>query len=444
MEALLKGSIELPYVRELLPKLSKYNYYCKDDTIYYGCKLSKDKKTVYIPRDIIKFTNIFPEIKIKDLRISPKVDNKINLIGLKLKDYQEKSAVEIEQLWQKSHTDVILRAPTGWGKSYVVSYFLSKLQLRTCILVDKTLLAHQMYSEISILTDAKVAILSKTSEITDVNIVTYQLLQSNPKMLENLQKSCGFVIADEVHVIAAQTFSATVSGFLAKYRLGLSATPTRSDGLTEAIYDIMGRSVAVGVNPEALHVQVHTIQFPDQFYSGASDYKRKLSSFIKSHKPQVVALVEYLISKGRYVFIAVDTHELQHFYQDAFRKLGIPTEIMSSETKHSDREIILRGVEDGSIKILLGMAVLEKGISIKRLDTIIHLCGASTKEKVTQLIGRLKREHEEKRTPLFIDFWFNGSLHRQQGIRMHTYKSLGKDVTVRSFPNYEVYKSKFN
>lgn len=445
MEGTLTGVITVPYTIENFKICDKaYSYFKKDGSLFYGFKLSRDKKSLLLPRDLIKFIKNFPEYTLKDLRISPKVSREIKIHGLKLRDFQQKSATEIEDFWEKGHFDVVLNAETGWGKSYVISEFLSKLQLRTTILVDKTLLARQMYSEITRLTDADVEILTKDSEIHDVNIVTYQLLQKNPELLAKLQATSGFIIGDEAHIIAAETFSSVFSGFSAKYRLALSGSMTRSDGLTNVLYDICGRSIVVGKNPEALHVQVHTVECNQAFYSGATQYKRKISIFLKSQRAKVESLIPYLLSKGRHIFVVVDTHELQEFYYKIFTNLGISSAIMNSSTSHGDRDKILEDVAEGKIQILLGMAVLEKGISIPRLDTILHLCGASTKEKTIQLIGRLKRDHSEKRTPLFIDLWFSGNLERQQAIRLNTYKNLGDALTVKSFSSYEIYKSKFN
>lgn len=445
MEGTLTGVITLPYTADSFRVCKKsYTYYRNDQSIFYGFKLSKDRKELLIPRDLVKFTLNFPEYTLKDLRISPKVSKKIKLHGLKLRDFQQKSANEIEYFWEKEHFDIVLNAETGWGKSYVISEFLSKLQLRTTILVDKTLLARQMYSEIIKLTDADVAILTKDSDIHDVNIVTYQLLQKNPDLLKKLQETSGFVVADEAHIIAADTFSSVLSGFSAKYRLALSGSMTRSDGLTDVLYDICGRSIVIGKNPEALHVHVHTIECNQIFYSGAAQYTKKISSFLKGQRSKVEHLVSYLLSKDRHIFVVVDTHDLQEYYYKVFTNLGIPSAIMNSSTSHSDRDMILEEVAKGNIKILLGMAVLEKGISIPRLDTILHLCGASTKEKTIQLIGRLKRDHSDKRTPLFIDLWFSGNLERQQAIRLNTYTNLGDALTIKTFSSYEIYKSKFN
>lgn len=439
----LAGTIRVPYNPELFSKTLKYRYKKKDDTFYYGVRLTKDKKYLLFPRDLVKFTSLFPDVTFNDLRISPKVTKSVVASGLKLKDFQEKSAKEIENLWDSEVFDVILNAETGWGKSYVISEFLARLQLKTTILVDKTLLANQMYSEISRLTNADVAILTKDSELHDVNIVTFQLLQKNPELLKKLQDNTGFVIADEAHIVAAETFSEVVSGFSAKYRLSLSGSMSRSDGLTEALFDICGRHLVIGKNPEALHVHVHAVETGTGFYSGLKDYKKKLTRFIKSQANTVEELSKFLVAKGRHLFIVVDTHELQEFYAKLLNTCGIPTAIMNSDTSHTERDKILEDLAQSKLRAVIGMAVLEKGISIPILDTIIHLSGATTKEKTIQLIGRLKRDHKDKKTPMFIDFWFCGNLEKQQKIRRKVYVDLGNSVTLKEFSSYEIYKTKF-
>lgn len=443
MLGVIKGSIEVPYEPRTFKLANKYRYIDKDQNVIYGCKLSKDKKTLSFPRDLVKFTQIAPEIELEDLRITPSVAKKVTLTSLVLREYQQSVAEDLKKLWGNGSTDTIICAAAGWGKTYVLSYFISNLQLRTTIIVDKTLLANQMLKEISEHTDADVAILTKTSELHDVNIVTFQLLNNNPELLKELQDNSGFVVLDECHIAPASSLQEIMRGFSGRYRMGLSATPTRSDNLTELIYDTFGRSIVFGHNPEALVVDVHRVKIPQTFYSGAKDYKKKLSVFLKQQKGIIQEMVSYFVTKGRHVFIAVDTQDLQEFYCKLFNSLEIPSAIMNAYTTSEERNLIIERFNKGELKVIIGFAVLEKGISISRMDTIVHLSGAGTKEKCEQLIGRLRRTHELKRTPMFIDLQFLGNLERQQSVREWTYKKLGNTVRTFMFSSYEKYREKF-
>jgi len=442
MIAKCRSMIEIPFTKENFHRTKPYNYIKTNDEIYWGVFSNSDKTLLYIPRDSIKFTQLFPEFSIEYDTISPKVDKKINLTELKLRDYQYKPATRIKQFWSKNYNDVLLHAETGFGKSYIVAYFIEKLQLKTTIIVDKTLLAKQMYDEIAINSDADVGILTKNSMLHDVNISTYQLLLKNPDMLKELQKTTGFLIMDEVHVAAAQSLVNITSNFPAKYRLGLSATPTRSDGLTGLIYDLFGRSIVKGSNPTSLVVHIHKVPIDDIFYSGATNYKKKLAVFLKAQQKYIVMLTQKFLKNGRKLCIATDIQKTQKFYANTLSNLGISVGILNANTDAKTRDLVLTQFNNEEIDVIIRFGVLEKGISIPRMDTVIHLSGAGTKEKITQLIGRLKREDKRKKLPIFVDLQFEGNLEKQQNIRNVAYHRLGKAVKVHNLENFQDYIGK--
>ena len=442
MIAKCKSMIEIPFTKENFIRAKPYNYIKTNDEVYWGVFSSPDKSLLYLPRDKIKFTKLFPEFTIKYDTISPKVDKKISLTGLQLRDYQTKPAKQVKDFWSKNCNDILLHAETGFGKSYIVAYFIEKLQLKTTIIVDKTLLAQQMYDEISINSDADVGILSKNSELYDVNITTYQLLIKNKDLLTKLQKSTGFLIMDEVHVAAAQSLVDITSKFPAKYRLGLSATPTRSDGLTGLIYDLFGRNIVKGNNPDSLVVHIHKVPIDDIFYSGATNYKKKLANFLKAQQEYIITLVKKFIRTGRKICIATDIQKTQEFYADRLNNIDISTGILNANTSTKTRDLLLNKFNNEELDVIIGFGVLEKGISIPRMDTVIHLSGAGTKEKITQLIGRLKREDKRKKLPIFVDLQFEGNLEKQQNIRNVTYHKLGDAVKVFNIKSFQDYINK--
>lgn len=435
------ATIKLEYNQETAKLIKHYRYLNKDQSYILGVKLSNDKQYIEFPRDLIKFNKIAPNIELEDITITPKVNKRINILKLVLREYQQSVANAIKRYWIRSRNDIVLCAETGFGKSYCISYFLEELQLKTTILVDKTLLANQMFKEISEHTDADVKLLERDSELGDVNIVTYQLLNNNPDLLKKLQETTGFLVLDECHVSPANTMFNIVSGFPAKYRMGLSATPTRSDGLTEIIYDLFGRNIVFGKNKDAIKVTVHTVQFLDIFGSHASKYKKNLSTLLKSKEKSIINLVKFLVSKGRHICLAVDIQDTQEYYCKLLNSIEIPTAILNSNVSHQQREEYLDDFDKGKLKVLIFLAVGEKGVSIPKLDTIVHLSGCTTKEKVTQLIGRLMRAHPDKKSALFIDLHFFGSLERQQSIRMSTYNNL--KLSVSCFSSFEKYKQRW-
>jgi len=68
----------------------------------------------------------------------------------------------------------------------------------------------------------------------DIVVTTVQSL-SKGKYSQQLLDEFGFVVADEIHLMAAQVFHLAFTFVRSKYRLGLTATPDRKDGLQQVI-----------------------------------------------------------------------------------------------------------------------------------------------------------------------------------------------------------------
>lgn len=432
MQIEYSATINIPSTPEVLAATRYYRYIDKEENILFSCVFDKNKDVIRFPRDLYKFyQHLAPlgfELYFNTKSNPPK--KYVKLTTLQLKEFQKPIAQEVTNKLKKDY-NVVLNAETGLGKSYLVPYFISELQERTLILVDRTTLAKQMFDEITKNSNADVKILKNSCQLTDVNIATIQMLLKNPELMGRIRKEIGFVIVDECHFISVNTFTDIVQSIPSKYRLGLSATPTRSDGMTQVIHDVMGSSTVIGKNPDALQVGVHRVHIPSYFKSGATDYKKKLARFLKSNKDPILNIIKATQTDDRSVCLAVDIKEVQYFFQDVLNILEIPAEVVNSDIDVNTRAEIFNSVNSGRVKVLIGLAVLEKGVSIPRLDTIVHLSGAGTKEKVNQLMGRLKREHPDKNPPILIDLCFAGNLERQQGIRLQEYKNMG--VPIKRF-----------
>lgn len=130
---------------------------------------------------------------------------------------------------RKKHT-CFLALHTGYGKTTCGIYFIHELKLKTMILCHLTEVNKQWIQSIEKWTDAKVQHVkgSKLDPKADVYVMGIRKASSF-KMSDFVD--IGFVIVDEAHISTTKCFTDTLLKFRCKYLLGLSATPTREDGL---------------------------------------------------------------------------------------------------------------------------------------------------------------------------------------------------------------------
>ena len=137
-----------------------------------------------------------------------------------------------------------VQLPTGKGKTILGLAIAHRLQAKTLIVVHKTDLVTGWKADIVKAFDGKadVGIIKAKSRSTGrhFTIATIQTLNRLPKeQLADLYNSFGLVIQDEMHHCPSSTFS-LVNNFNCKYRLGLTATPERNDGLTHVMHLFFG------------------------------------------------------------------------------------------------------------------------------------------------------------------------------------------------------------
>lgn len=211
-------------------RYSRYSYTTVPPYLTYYTEY-KDSIKVPIGYDLSKFYIG----RCTDSRVYNRLDNLYPFV-LKLRGSQQDAADSYLELnCNSSSLSGSIQMPTGKGKSILGLYIASVLSTKTLIVVHKDDLVRGWQKDIALAFDGKVnpgLIKAKSRTIGHfLTIATVQTLNRlSPEELEDLYSKFGFVIQDEMHHCPATSFE-VVSKFRARYKLGLTATPERSDGL---------------------------------------------------------------------------------------------------------------------------------------------------------------------------------------------------------------------
>ena len=158
-----------------------------------------------------------------DNRINKKLDQKINFKA-NLHPAQQRT---LEQFGLDFGSG-ILKAKCGWGKSFMGTKMVCDSFEPTIILLHTKLLMDQWNALFKECTDYEPGIVG--DGIFNPKDVTIGLYLSVNNRLEELRHRYTRVIVDEVHRCGADLFSDTLTKFAARYKQGMSATPSRRDG----------------------------------------------------------------------------------------------------------------------------------------------------------------------------------------------------------------------
>jgi len=393
--------------------------------------------TLHIPRNFKKFLTLCnkigaPAIEFQDKRVVRKMEKGFSTKPqFELRDYQKKPVKDIlKTLTEKSDKATILKAAPSFGKSFILPFVLEKMKMKTLILVDRTNLRDQMFEEFSKNAVGWVQIVDKDmEEIADVNIATFQTILKNPHFISQMAEQIGMVVVDEVHLISIGAFTNIVNKLPAKYRLGLSATPTRSDGLTEALFDVMSHNIVEGENPNLLGVKFLFVRTGISAFSAAASPQQRWMSFFQN--PLLISLATKsaikLTDLGRRVMIYSTYQDVQVMLREVITiNSKYSVALVNAHTPAKDKMKIFKDFNAGKIDILITGVTTQKGVSIHNLDTIINYAN-HTKESFEQLVGRLRRDSQTKKKPIFIDFLTEGMGAEKSSDRLYYTERQKKD-----------------
>lgn len=181
--------------------------------------------------------------RICDTRV--KVPVEVPPFILTLRDDQERAArAFLRSNKPRGSQCGMIQMPTGKGKTVMGIYLAYALKQRTLVIVHKSDLVRGWKKDAEIAFDGKikVGIIGGGKRVIGdfITVATVQTLNKlSDEEFAELQDAFGFVIVDECHHIAASSYD-LVNNLNARYKLGLTATPERKDGLSHLMTDYLG------------------------------------------------------------------------------------------------------------------------------------------------------------------------------------------------------------
>ncbi len=339
---------------------------------------------------------------------------------IELRDYQQEATENLQKMREDGKTIALLYHATGVGKTITAATDAKAVGGRTLFLVNALKLASQAKE-----TFAKVWPEATLGEYTGsqkdmTQTVIFATVQSISKDLEKFSPTdFDYLIVDECHHAAANTYQKIFAYFHPKFILGLTATPERSDGedMLELFQNVAHkmdlktavergvlvpiRCIRVKTNIDLTDVRINGIKYNSQ------DLESKL--FIPERNQLIVDIyLKYVNGKKTVIFCASVDHAAE--IAKLLRDSGVKAEAVSGRDRVEVREKILKDYETGSTNVLCACDLLNEGWDSPHTTVLFMARPTMSKTIYLQQLGRGTRRYPGKEDLLVVDFVDNANM----------------------------------
>ena len=243
--------------------------------------------------------------------------------------------------------------------------------------------------------------------------------RASPRIWKNSPRHFDYLIVDECHHAAANTYQKIFTYFHPKFILGLTATPERSDGedMLELFQNVAHkmdlktavergvlvpiRCIRVKTNIDLTDVRINGIKYNSQ------DLESKL--FIPERNQLIVdTYLKYVNGKKTVIFCASVDHAAE--IAKLLRDNGVKAEAVSGRDRVEIWDKILKDYETGSTNVLCACDLLNEGWDSSHTTVLFMARPTMSKTIYMQQLGRGTRRCPGKDDLLVIDFVDNANM----------------------------------
>lgn len=330
----------------------------------------------------------------------------------------------------------ILVSPCGSGKTQMALELIARIGGRALWLTHTgELLAQSMDRARSCFDLSKEDYGTITAGKVNIgSAITFATVQTMCNIdLKQYAREWDVVIVDECHkAIGTPTkimqFYKVLSNLQARYKIGVTATPKRADGLERCMTALLGN-----IEHTIPKEEVKKFTCPVRVWKRETDYKPNLdvvlagdgtivySSLIndliqnQERNVQIVRDIEeiYYVNKDRKMLVLSDRVEhlkklKELILKDAPYLEGKVKQLMAlsnSKKAREERRQVLKDLNDGKINVVLATYSLAKeGLDVPNLNYVVFASPQKDETTVTQSAGRVGRKAEGKEYGVVIDY----------------------------------------
>lgn len=344
---------------------------------------------------------------------------------------QRQALKEISRYRSMNVDKALVVAATGSGKTYLAAFDALNFQAKKLLfVVHKDMIleeAMQSFMHVfgttrtyGIYTGAK-----KEGLNCDFLFATNFIMATHLELFD--PKEFDYIVIDEVHHAAADTYRKIIAYFKPLFLLGLTATPERMD--EQSVYDLFDRNVPYDLRlREALEndliVPFHYYGIRDSLVNYTDDVSgegvRKMIQEIASstHCEFVAEQIEKYRNKGSKLKCVGFCRSVEHARLMAANMgtLGYVCTSLTGQNTTGERLKAFSDLQDDNnpLSIVFTVDILNEGIDVPAMNMVLFLRPTESSTIFIQQLGRGLRKFKDKEYLIVLDFIANSYLRSVQ------------------------------
>lgn len=331
--------------------------------------------------------------------------------------------------------------PTGSGKTLIAVAAISELKTPTIVVVPTLDLVEQWQRVLTKEFDAEIGVYGGGENV--LQPITVSTYDSAYLRAEELGNRFGLIVFDEVHHLPSAGFRHIAEMFASPYRMGLTATYEREDGLHYDLPRLVGGKVyELSVQHLAgRHLSEYELEklYIDLTLEEKEEYERQYKVFTNYLLKRNIAMRtprdftnfimrsgrdpaarQALLSRNKAMDIALNSQmKLEAVKNILLEHPEEPTIIFTQHNKlayqiaqqflipyitymtpKDERKEILDNFREGRYRLIVTSKVLDEGVDVPDATQAIILSGTGSSREFIQRLGRILRKREGKKAKL--------------------------------------------
>ena len=358
------------------------------------------------------------------------VDPEPDPTAIKPHAIQERVLGALEQARAEGHRRALAVMATGLGKTWLAAFDVQQFGRgrtpRVLFVAHRAEILTQAANTFRrLFPDAKTAwFVGDQSDLDgDFVFASIQKLARPEGMQQILAQTFDYVVIDEVHHAAADSYQRLLQELDPGFLLGLTATPERGDGLdilglfNDYVVDEVGIAEGIEIGrlvPFKYTGIADTIDFaPIPWRAGRFDATTLAEAAqTQARMEELWNVLEVRERLRTLAFCCTIEHAV--FVRDWFLEKGLRAAAVVSGQEGDDRAWSLKALADGELDVVCAVDILNEGVDIPAVDRVIFLRPTESKVVFLQQLGRGLRVAPEKSHLEVIDFVGNHKIFAER------------------------------